>query len=124
MQTHSSNYNPRLPVFNVYHQNPLMNNNILVALNPEMAEEIVKLVHETCSSEEGLQDREEYPHLYSLCDRLQSNLDWSRMQALRRHNEYPNCENGRETSRVGVDSFLNNVDSGNGYPIKPMNRQM
>ena len=106
------------PVFNVYHQNPLMNNNIMLAMNPEMAQDIIKLVHECCETDGGSQDRQEYPHLYSLCDRLQSNLDWSRMQAMRRQTGYIDGldENGT-TESVGVDSFLNNVDSNNGFSM-------
>ncbi|HIG58681.1 MAG TPA: hypothetical protein EYQ21_04705 [Flavobacteriales bacterium] len=101
------------PVFNVYHQNPLMNNNIMLAMNPEMAEDIIKLVHECCETDGGLQDRQEYPHLYSLCDRLQS-----RMQAMRRQTGYIDGldENGT-TEPVGVDSFLNNVDLNNGFSV-------
>ena len=99
----------RKPVFNVFHQNALLNNNIIVALNPEMAEEIIGLVHETCSTDGGLQNREEYPHLYSLCDRLQSNLDWTAMQVLRRR-EMNNDGYVGSSKTNGVKSFIENVE--------------
>tara|TARA_Y100000034_G_scaffold132129_1_gene194408 strand:- start:29 stop:361 length:333 start_codon:yes stop_codon:yes gene_type:complete len=95
------------PVFNVFHQNALLNNNIIVAMNPEMAEEIISLIRECCSTDSGLENRNDYPHLYGFSDRLRSNLDWSKMQKLRSA-ERKNGNTGLGGN--GVDSFLNNVD--------------
>tara|TARA_Y100000310_G_scaffold107441_1_gene105879 strand:+ start:596 stop:847 length:252 start_codon:yes stop_codon:yes gene_type:complete len=78
----------------------------MIALNPEMAEEIISLVRECCSTDNGLENRNEYPHLYGLSDRLQSNLDYSRMQALHR------SSHRNPTGRIGVGSFLNNIENG------------
>jgi hypothetical protein len=98
------------PVFNVFHQNPLLNNNIMVALNPEMAEEIISLVLECCSTADGLENRSEYPHLYGLSDRLQSNLDYSKMQKLQKYHR----RNFSSRTNTNVDSFLNRVDGERG----------
>ncbi|MBC8523015.1 hypothetical protein H8D29_03710 [PVC group bacterium] len=72
-----------------------------------MAEEIISLVRECCSTDSGLENRDEYPHLYGLSDRLQSNLDYSRMQMLHR------SSHRSPTDRIGIGSFLNNIESEN-----------
>lgn len=100
--------NTARPVFNVFHQNALLNNNIMIALNPQMAEELISLVRDCCSTDDGLENRNEYPHLYGLSDRLQSNLDWSKMQALRNSERRSEPRGFRQG---GVGSFLNNVDT-------------
>jgi|TARA_Y100000034_G_scaffold18675_1_gene20745 hypothetical protein len=90
------------PIFNVFHQNSLLNKNIQLVMNQSMAEELIGLVKECCATDDGMENRHEYPHLYGLSDRLQSNIDWTRMQSLR---------NSRESSQTDkmVKCFLNNI---------------
>lgn len=108
------NTNKARPVFNVFHQNALLNDNIMIALNPSMAEEIISLVRECCAGDDGADNRNEYPHLYGLSDRLQSNLDWTKMQAIRKSERRQSPRGSRQNS---VGSFLNNVDDGQFLPV-------
>jgi len=91
------------PIFNVFHQNSLLNNNIQLVMNRSMAEELIVLVKECCASDDGIENRKEYPHLYGLSDRLQSNIDWTIMNALQ------SVDRGFSRSSMRVDTFLNRM---------------
>jgi len=95
--------NNERPIFNVFHQNSLLNKNIQLVMNQSMAQEIIGLVKECCATDDGIENRKEYPHLYGLSDRLQSNIDWTTMRSVR--------DGERDFSRSGMraEDLLNRI---------------